>query len=116
MIDAVQRLADGRVLIKRYDQPMSHSLGPGAAYLEDDDPSKLAVIATRDITPRWGSLLHVSLSYADRLPDWETVKLVKDAFFGDAEVMMVLPKQRDYVNEHQFTLHLWKMPEKWGLK
>jgi len=52
---------------------------------------------------------HVSLSRRDKLPTWEELKRVKDAFLG-AEVvaLQVLPKASLYVNLHPFVLHLWQ--------
>jgi hypothetical protein len=59
--------------------------------------------------------LHVSFSHLDRLPDWETIKQVKEAFFGDeVEAVVVLPKAKHYVNRHPFTHHLWESPEEWN--
>ena len=51
--------------------------------------------------------LHVSYSRASRLPSWEDTKQVKADFIGDNEAIIVLPKVEDYVNIHQFCLHLW---------
>ena len=65
---------------------------------------------------KFGKLKHVSFSRKFALPTWEQVKTVKDRWFGDVDCMMVLPKKEDYVNVHQFTFHLWEMPEKWGMR
>lgn len=52
--------------------------------------------------------LHVSCSYPTHLPDWDDVRLVKEAFCGkDREAYMVLPPQERYVNDDAYTLHLW---------
>ncbi len=51
--------------------------------------------------------LHVSFSRASRLPSWEDTKIVKDAFVGDNVAIICLPKVEDYINIHQFCLHLW---------
>ncbi len=78
--------------------------------------SGLRIIAGDEpyLNAAYGNLRHVSFSRSDRLPGWKEVKLVKDTFFGDdAEAMIVLPKKRDYTNVHQFTHHLWQMPEPW---
>lgn len=69
-------------------------------------PRGLAIIANID-----GEELHVSLSYADRLPTWDDLKRVKDLFWDpNAEVIQVLPPQKEYVNDHPFCLHLWGDP------
>jgi hypothetical protein len=105
-------LGDGREL---------HDLGPcgpavaewGRAWRSDDG---LAVIASEDTTAH-GNLLHVSLSRPDRLPAWDDVLVCRDAFFGsDIDCAMMLPRSIDYVNVHQFALHLWQPPTVWGLR
>ena len=106
-------LADGRVLSFVQKITLPDTLNGGSAFKADDG---LAVISSTDLTPRWGALLHVSMSYPDRDPDWTTIKLVRDAFFGDVDCMMVLPKSRDWVNVHDHTFHLTKTPERWGLR
>ena len=53
-------------------------------------------------------VLHVSLSRRSRIPSWEDVKRVKNAFIGeDKEAYHVIPSMDDYINMHQFCLHLW---------
>ena len=55
---------------------------------------------------------HVSFSYADRLPSWDEVVLVRAlAWTDDKEVYQVLPaltgpQGEPWVNRHEFTLHL----------
>ena len=63
-----------------------------------------------------GDLLHVSCSRKDRLPSWEELGEVKAAIFGDVDVCMILPKEEDYVNLHNFCFHLWQMPRSWGIR
>jgi len=54
---------------------------------------------------RW---IHVSFSRPTRLPSWDDLRKVKDIFIGtDRLAVQVLPRKRDYVNHHEFTLHLW---------
>lgn len=78
---------------------------------------RLRVIASMDRTDAYGPLYHVSLSHPDHLPDWETVRLVRDAYFpADVDVMMVLPRKVDYVNVHEWTFHLWQTPTVWGMQ
>lgn len=104
------RLANGRVLV------ISGQLGD-AGYRWYCEPMKLNVIASLDDTPAYGPLYHVSLSHPNKLPDWETVRLVRDAYFpADVDVMMVLPREEDYVNFHQYTFHLWQTPTVWGMR
>lgn len=107
-------LADGRKLL--WTDPFSIESGGGVAlgqcYRCDDG---LRCIATIDPGPH-GDLLHVSISYRDHLPDWDTVRLVKDAFFGDdIDAMMVLPRKEDYVNAMPYCFHINQMPVVWGI-
>lgn len=53
----------------------------------------------------WG---HLSCSYPDRLPDWETLKEVKTLFFReDTTALIVLPPKKKYVNINPYVHHLW---------
>ena len=51
---------------------------------------------------------HVSVSLPDRCPTWEEMCRIKDLFW-DAEdaVMQLHPSRSDWVNNHQYCLHLW---------
>jgi hypothetical protein len=89
-------------------------IGGHAAY---DGPNGLAVVVTVDNTPRFGPLLHVSLSYRKRDPFWTEIKAARAAFFpSDVDVMMMLPAERDYVNLHPHAFHLIQTPERWDLR
>jgi len=51
---------------------------------------------------------HVSVSHPDKIPNWEIMCRVKAMFFGGSRTAMQLhPPEVDYVNCHQFVLHLW---------
>lgn len=101
------RLMDGR-LLKEY-----MILPAGKAWKTQNG---VRVIASMDDTETHGVLLHVSLSRADRLPNWDEIRAIKEAFFGDEiDAMMVLPKKIDYVNQHQYCFHLWETPVTWGI-
>lgn len=55
---------------------------------------------------RW---VHLSTSFASRLPTWEELRFTKNLFLGrDVTALQVLPKEREYVNVHPYTLHLWR--------
>lgn len=60
--------------------------------------------------------LHVSFSYARRLPDWNDIKRVRYEFTPDRLYMaIILPPSSQYVNLHNFTHHLWEIsPEEGG--
>lgn len=54
---------------------------------------------------------HVSVSVykKNRCPTWEEMCLVKDLFWGEDEtVIQYHPAKSDYVNMHEYTLHLWR--------
>ncbi len=52
---------------------------------------------------------HVSVSLADRCPNWEEMCAVKDLFFDPEEtVIQFHPKKSEYVNCHPYCLHLWR--------
>lgn len=56
--------------------------------------------------PAWE---HVSVSTYDRCPTWEELCRVKGLFW-DAEdcVVQFHPPRSEYVNNHPYTLHLWR--------
>jgi len=52
---------------------------------------------------------HVSMSFKHRVPTWEEMCILKSVFFEDDEcVVQYHPPKIEYVNNHQFCLHLWK--------
>ena len=54
------------------------------------------------------SWLHVSFSRNHKLPSYQEIKQVKTDFIGkDNVAIMIFPAQVDYVNLHEFCLHLW---------
>lgn len=80
------------------------------------DKAKMPVIASSDYG--WE---HVSVSRANRCPNWTEMSYVKHLFFKDDEVAVEyhVPVS-DHINDHPYTLHLWRstirefpMPPKW---
>jgi hypothetical protein len=52
---------------------------------------------------------HVSVSLANRCPNWEEMCFVKSIFFDDEEAVMQLhPPQSKWISNHPFCLHLWR--------
>lgn len=52
---------------------------------------------------------HVSVSLAKRCPNWLEMAFVKNVFWADDETVMQLHvPAAEHINEHPFTLHLWK--------
>lgn len=77
----------------------------GAAYMRDDG---LSVIMSGNLEQDGKRWLHVSLARADRLPSWEDVRSVKDAFLGkDTYAVQVFPPERFYVNLNPHCLHMF---------
>lgn len=51
----------------------------------------------------------VSIKNVDRCPKWNEMCKIKEMFFEEEEVVMQLhPKKTEYVNIHNYTLHLWR--------
>jgi hypothetical protein len=116
------RLANGKVL--SWIQPFGNADAArqpgdvaGGVWGRNGNQMGLRVIVSHDYTDKWGVMLHASLSLPNRLPNWDEVRAVKDAVFGEqVDVMMVLPKAADYVNHHEYTFHLWQTPEHWDMQ
>jgi hypothetical protein len=52
---------------------------------------------------------HVSVSRANRCPNWIEMAAVKKAFFGDDETVMQLHVPvTEHINAHPHCLHLWR--------
>ena len=52
---------------------------------------------------------HVSVSLKHRTPTWEEMCLVKSLFWDQEDaVIQIHPPSSEYVNNHEFTLHLWR--------
>jgi hypothetical protein len=61
-----------------------------------------------------GGWEHVSVHVANRanklfMPNWEEMCWIKNTFWDPDDVVMQLhPDEREYVNNHPTTLHLWR--------
>jgi hypothetical protein len=52
---------------------------------------------------------HVSVSRVDRIPNWEEMCQIKELFFEENETaMQVHPPRSEWINNHQYCLHLWR--------
>lgn len=62
----------------------------------------------------WGAgWEHCSVSLPTRCPSWEQMCVMKDLFWNDDEVCMQLhPAKKDYINNMQYCLHIWKPIDK----
>lgn len=96
---------------------------PHMGYLGDESCGKF-IIPTEDgkfnyliIASAFDGWEHVSISLITanrtaeikRCPKWSEMCYVKDLFFESEEVVMQLhPAKSNYVNNHHYTLHLWR--------
>lgn len=56
-----------------------------------------------------GGWEHVSVSYRKRTPTWDEMCKVKEMFWNDDEtVVQYHPPKSEYVNIHEYCLHLWR--------
>ena len=70
--------------------------------------TQMAVIISEQTEQDGKNWLHVSMSYRDKMPDYHDLLKVKNTFIGeDKDAVMVLPKEKDKVNHHPYTLHLF---------
>lgn len=52
---------------------------------------------------------HVSVSLPNRCPNWREMCLIKSIFWDEEDVVVQYhPKKSEYVNVHNFCLHLWR--------
>lgn len=122
-VDRQIRLADGRRL--RLADFGTSDLGGAepSAWQMWRGPQGLQCLASMDGTDAWGALLHVSTSYLGQKhrPSWEDLAAIKDAFFGDVDACMILPKAEDFVHgvpncPNSEVFHLWQIPQRWGIR
>lgn len=59
---------------------------------------------------------HVSVSLdKKRCPDWEEMCMIKEMFWDSQDcVIQFHPPESEYVNNHEYCLHLWK-PQDFGI-
>ena len=58
---------------------------------------------------------HLSVSFKNKIPSWECMEEMKRlCFYDDEECFQMHPKVDNYVNNNEYTLHIWKPVE--GMK
>lgn len=58
---------------------------------------------------------HLSVSFKNKIPSWECMQEMKELCFkDDEECFQIHPKADNYVNNNQYTLHIWRPTE--GMK
>lgn len=55
---------------------------------------------------------HVSVSLDNRTPNWREMCFIKELFFEEYDcVVQYHPPKKEYVNNHEHCLHLWRPQE-----
>ena len=81
----------------------------GGAYKSCDG---LVVIISCSIEKDGNSWVHLSLSRKKSVPTWIDLVKVKEIFLGaEALALQVLPPRSEWVNVHEFCLHLYQCLE-----
>lgn len=88
---------------------------PGTALAVWFGPAGLKIMGSLDATPH-GTFLHLSISTPKADPSWRMLALIKDAFYGDVDCAMILPRAADYANVSRHCFQLWQVPVVWGVK
>ncbi len=69
----------------------------------------LVIIASNGLNSYGYDWEHASVSLANRCPNWPEMCFVKGLFWGEEEtVIQFHPPKSEYINNHEFCLHLWK--------
>ena len=83
-----------------------NSIGNNGAFAIPYGPGALTVIASDG--EDWE---HVSVSHVARTPTWAAMCYVKNLFWDMEEcIIQYHPPKSQYVNCHDYCLHLWKPP------
>lgn len=52
---------------------------------------------------------HLSVSHKNKIPSWECMNEMKEMFFyDDEECFQFHPKKENYINNNEYTLHIWR--------
>lgn len=52
---------------------------------------------------------HLSVSFPNKIPSWEVMNEMKEMFFKDDEdAFQYHPKKENYINNNEYTLHIWR--------
>jgi len=105
--------APNKYRFKKQGHPYTSNDGDNfGAFFVPFDGRGLKVIATdgKGITGKdkieWE---HVSVSLSNRCPNWKEMSFLKDLFWDSEDLVVQFhPPKSQYVNQHPFTLHLWR--------
>ena len=84
-----------------------HPMGPdGWAYTHLGGATSVIVTSCPhgDPVTDW---IHASIAHTDRMPDYDDLKALHRAVFGDGWAYQVFAPPADHVNIHQYALHLF---------
>ncbi len=80
----------------------------GKAYKIKHPYTKSNLLCIASIDNGWG---HVSIILENRNPTWDEMAYVKKIFFEPEELcIQIHPRQSQYVNLHEYCLHIWNPP------
>ena len=89
------------------------SFGNNGAFIIGFEHYQFFVIASDELG--WEHI-SISLDNKKRTPSWKEMCFFKYLFWGDDEaVIQIHPPKSEYVNNHDYCLHLWK-PKDYELK
>lgn len=112
----MRKLLSGRVEAGRlHGTEWSLPSGPGGvfAFMGPCGTQLRVVSSPAEGDPRAQGFEHVSVSTPHRIPNWEEMSFVKEAFWRDDETVYQLhPAKSEYVNNHPHVLHLWRNIER----
>ena len=83
----------------------------GKFYVRGPCGATLQIVASDASEPEAEGWEHVSISTetGNRCPNWPEMCFIKALFWSDEETVMQLhPRKTDYVNLHNFCLHMWR--------
>lgn len=76
--------------------------------IADDGRDKMEATGWEHVSLRAVKQLGVK-QFRDYVPTWEEMCYAKSLFWDDEDVVMQLhPKKSEYINNHEFVLHLWR--------
>lgn len=82
------------------------SLGNNGAFIIPSAPGRFQLTVIASDGAEWE---HVSVSTPVRTPTWDEMCFIKSLFWGEEDcVVQFHPPKSEYVNQHQFCLHLWR--------
>lgn len=100
------RIISGRLASKRGDNF-------GAFIIPGPEGEALRIIASPGDKKEGIPWEHVSVSCKTRCPHWKEMCFIKDLFWDAEEAVMQLhPPRLEWINNHNYCLHMWKPMDK----